>query len=128
RDERSISVLEKNVLSASARHHRGQLRVAQRAKQRHDAGQQPNTQQQFGGANLRRHHTRLAENSGADDAASDEHGGAENPKRRDEPGLVAARLRRYFAHGMRLPQSLQAASREERGMKGPLNLKAIWNK
>src|SRR6266571_3166808 len=101
RGERTVHSLEENVLAAGFGNHAGNLGIGQCAKQGDDPGQRPDGEQQFGRADLRGHDARLAENTGADDAAHDDADGGEATEGRDQAGGrgIGFRAGRSVAHG-----------------------------
>jgi hypothetical protein len=89
--QRMIGVAQVRVLSTHSRPTRGQLRVDQRAQERHHAARGPRAQQPGGRRQLDRDFARVGEDAGAHDAAHDDHRRVEGADAAGETGRVGGR-------------------------------------
>ncbi len=83
-DRGMIGLTQVGVLAAGAGHARGEFRIHQRAEKRDAAANCPCAKNERGSVDLPRDDVGIDENSGADDAAHDDHRGVEEPEARDE--------------------------------------------
>ena len=78
--ERAERLAQVNILTASSRHHGGQLAVAQSSDDGHEAGDKPSRNQKRGGIYLSRNFSRNNKDAGADHRTHNQHGRAGQAK------------------------------------------------